>query len=465
MGIFSAWFALPSRGGSQGRRLSALVLACLFVAARPEQPRLQPSVDLFADTSRMLTQRLRGVSPGLAKQPRTASGFPPPPSPGKPRMPPPHVMEPGVGLDALRAGHMPALLCQRVTGIDGKWGLLCKPLPPSNTTGMNETQVADAQNVARELANQAHMLNSPSRVKPKLHNAPEVYRWQDSSTFTYIQHKKHYYNVHYADSSALKIETGLDVCTLGPFVFYTRFGLITEAVSGRPGADLQGADGILGFGYTDLPRSASLIRTMTRRARPNWHLTQPSSMKLMSRTSFTVLSSVEQGELQLCGFDPAAVDDEVMWVPMVNLTGYGVNITSISYGGKELLELGERGQKARGTMGIFDTGSTCLNLPRGLFNGYYKSSLFDNFAALASTNPTLPIVITLNDRVRLEIPQSSWSEPWACTYPFTQSNVVLFGHHVFRAYMVSVCRHGLCMYMASVSRRKTCSCLLGLHGL
>jgi len=87
-------------------------------------------------------------------------------------------------------------------------------------------------------------------------------------------------------------------------------------------------------------------------------------------------------------------------------------------------------------MGIFDTGSTCLNLPRGLFNDYYKSSLFDNFAALASTNPTLPMVITLNDRVRLEIPQSSWSEPWACTYPFTQDNVVLFGHHVFRAYMV-----------------------------
>jgi len=45
-----------------------------------------------------------------------------------------------------------------------------------------------------------------------------------------------------------------------------------------------------------------------------------------------------------------------MWVPMVNLTGYGVNITSIMYGGKELLELGPRGLPAGGTMGIFDTG-------------------------------------------------------------------------------------------------------------
>ena len=54
--------------------------------------------------------------------------------------------------------------------------------------------------------------------------------------------------------------------------------------------------------------------------------------------------------------DPAAADGEVMWVPMVNLTGYGVNITSIMYGGKELLELGPRGLPAGGTMGIFDTG-------------------------------------------------------------------------------------------------------------
>jgi hypothetical protein len=165
-----------------------------------------------------------------------------------------HGMEPGVGLDAMRTGHMPALLCERVTGIDGKWGLLCKPLPASNTTGMNETEIQNSQRIARELAEQAHMLNAPNKATPVMHRIPAVYHWQDSTSFTYIQHKKHYYNVQYADSSALKIETGLDVCELGPFRFYTRVGLITEAVSGRPGADLQGADGILGFGYTDLPR-------------------------------------------------------------------------------------------------------------------------------------------------------------------------------------------------------------------
>ena len=413
----------PAHGAA--RLLGVLAWACLVDQARPEQPgrpHLQRPTSSFSAPAR--------GSSGAHRLQLKVGELPQVPSQGK------QPMEPGVGFDAMRGLRMPALMCQRVTGIDGKWGLLCKPLPPSNTTGMNETQVAASQRIARQLAEQARQLNSPAKGALVMHREPAVYHWEDSSTFTYIQHKKHFYNVHYADSSALKIETGLDVCALGPFRFYTRFGLITEAVSGRPGADLQGADGILGFGYTDLPRSASLMKTLTRHSRPNWKLTQPDSMRLMKNNSFTVLSSITQGELHLGGYDPAAADGEVMWVPMVNLTGYGVNITSIMYGGKELLELGSRGLLAGGTMGVFDTGSTCLNLPRGLFNNYYKSSLFDNFAALASTNPTLPIVITLNGRVRLEIPQSSWSEPWACTYPFTQSNVVLFGHHVFRAYMV-----------------------------
>jgi hypothetical protein len=219
------------RGGKASTRcLLAFALSCHFAPIQPEKPSLQRPVRLFAE----------------AKSPV--------PMQGKKAQ---HGMEPGVGLDAMRTGHMPALLCERVTGIDGKWGLLCKPLPASNTTGMNETEIQNSQRIARELAEQAHMLNAPNKATPVMHRIPAVYHWQDSTSFTYIQHKKHYYNVQYADSSALKIETGLDVCELGPFRFYTRFGLITEAVSGRPGADLQGADGILGFGYTDLPRRST----------------------------------------------------------------------------------------------------------------------------------------------------------------------------------------------------------------
>mmetsp|Transcript_36907 Transcript_36907/g.83214 ORF Transcript_36907/g.83214 Transcript_36907/m.83214 type:complete len:595 (-) Transcript_36907:840-2624(-) len=331
-------------------------------------------------------------------------------------------------------GNMPALVCQRVNGVDGKWGLLCKPLPPTNTSGENSTDVQAAQRIADELARQAAVLK-PTRAR-HLHLTPAVYQWQASSTFTYIRNKKHFYNVHYADASALKIKTGLDVVELGPYRFYSRFGLIEEAVSGRPGADLQGADGILGFGYTDLPRSASLMKTITRRRRPSWNITQPPSFPILRRNIFSVLSSSTAGELQLGGYDRQSYEGDIMWTRMVNLTGYGVKIISVQYAGRELLELGPKGKHFGGILGVFDTGSTCLEMPRGLFKGYYLSSLFDNFASLASGNPTLPIIVLLEGGVKLEIPQNVWSEPWGCTNPFESDNLMLFGHHFFRAYMV-----------------------------
>ena len=231
-------------GGAAGRLLGVLgFMASLAAQAQPGRPMLPH----LPQPTRVFAAPPAGGAHGGAHQLQLKGGEPLPGEHGRQQLQP---AEPGVGLDAIRGGHMPALMCQRVTGIDGKWGLLCKPLPPSNTTGMNETQVAASQEIARQLAEQARELNSPAKGAPVLHSEPAVYHWEQSSTFTYIQHKKHFYNVHYADSSALKIETGLDVCALGPFRFYTRFGLITEAVSGRPGADLQGADGILGFGYT-----------------------------------------------------------------------------------------------------------------------------------------------------------------------------------------------------------------------
>ena len=244
-------------GWGAGRLLGVLAFMASLAAqaqpGHPERPHLPRPARVFSAPP--------AVAHG-AHQLVLKGGEPPlPPAPGEHGRQQLQPAEPGVGLDAIRGGHMPALMCQRVTGIDGKWGLLCKPLPPSNTTGMNETQVAASQKIARQLAQQARRLNSPAKGAPVMHREPAVYHWEASSTFTYIQHKKHFYNVHYADSSALKIETGLDVCSIGPFRFYTRFGLITEAVSGRPGADLQGADGILGFGYTVPACVCACVRT------------------------------------------------------------------------------------------------------------------------------------------------------------------------------------------------------------
>lgn len=289
------------------------------------------------------------------------------------------------------------------------------------------------QALASDVARQAKRLMLES---PPLHRVSDMYRWERSSTFVFVSNKRHYYNVHYADSSALKIKTGQDIVGIGPFRVMSRFGLIEEAVSGMPGADLQGADGILGFGYSDWRRSASLMKTLTRHSRPSWKIEQPPSWPILDKNVFSVVTSEKAGELQLGGWDPNAVDGEVKWTNMVNSTGYGILIVSLKYNGVELMDLGNAGKKRGGVMGVMDTGSTCMEVPRGLFNGYYKTSLFDNFAARASLNPSYDLEVTLAGGEVLKIPQMVWSEPWGCTNPFEADNVFLFGHHVFKAFMV-----------------------------
>jgi hypothetical protein len=131
-------------------------------------------------------------------------------------------------------GNMPELVCQRVPDQHGRMGMLCKPVPAVvNGTHVDEsTTAAIAAQVAEDVAKQARML-AIRASPPTLHLAPSVYQWQFSSTFRYIPSKKHFYNVKYADNSALVIKTGEDVVHIGPYNVYTRFGLIECAPTTR----------------------------------------------------------------------------------------------------------------------------------------------------------------------------------------------------------------------------------------
>lgn len=116
----------------------------------------------------------------------------------------------------------PAMVCSQVYGMDGKAGLLCKPLPSQNVSalgGVDSTSVAVKQ-LADDVAKQAKILGAEGaggREGPALHMEPAVYSWQKSSSFVFVSNKRHYYNVHYADASALKIKTGQDFIMLGPY--------------------------------------------------------------------------------------------------------------------------------------------------------------------------------------------------------------------------------------------------------
>ncbi len=105
--------------------------------------------------------------------------------------------------------------------------MLCKPVPTiiNGSTLDSTSKALIAAQVAEDVAKQARMLDIHASA-PTLHLAPSVYQWQSSSTFKYIPSKKHFYNVKYADNSALVIKTGEDIVHLGPYSVYTRFGLI-----------------------------------------------------------------------------------------------------------------------------------------------------------------------------------------------------------------------------------------------
>ena len=81
----------------------------------------------------------------------------------------------------------------------------------------------------------------------------------------------------------------------------TRLGFIQTCNS----ATFNHVDGILGFGWYGLNRSASLLKTLSQPSRPGWDLTQTRGFTPMPR-KFAFLANETAGELQLGGYDPSA---------------------------------------------------------------------------------------------------------------------------------------------------------------
>ncbi len=69
------------------------------------------------------------------------------------------------------------------------------------------------------------------------------------------------------------------------------------------------------------------------------------------------------GELQLGGYDPESIAEPMQLYPMAGFA-YGVNITSIKFGGTELLNFAPDNDAY---VGEFDSGTTCILLRKLLF--------------------------------------------------------------------------------------------------
>ncbi len=141
---------------------------------------------------------------------------------------------------------------------------------------------------------------------------------------------------------------------------------------------------------------------------------------------------------------------------MLNDTGYGVAVSSITYNGVQIIDWTDQ-YKGSGLLSILDTGSSCIMLPNSTYNGTYKRSPFSAFEEASTSEPGLELDITFGvcnqhceaswnahmpesttERCckNFTIPAKRWMYPGGCVQPFNDMNVLILGDPVFRSMLV-----------------------------
>jgi len=151
----------------------------------------------------------------------------------------------------------------------------------------------------------------------------------------------------YADNTHLKGFQSRDVVQLGDFFVDTKFGSITDCNS----PDFNNVDGILGFGmpvqHQAAPPPPSGIGAMMAGGGGDgptvtlplpllFGLTDPAvknSAKnhVLSRRAFSFMSTDNAAEIQLGGYDPAAVDGRMFLTPSITMNDYVVVSLSLKF--------------------------------------------------------------------------------------------------------------------------------------
>ena len=126
---------------------------------------------------------------------------------------------------------------------------------------------------------------------------------------------------------------------------------------------------------------------------------------------------------------------------MLNESGYGVAITSVTCGGQELLNFTDL-SPYRYTVGFLDSGAACMSIPDGVFAqgggvDTYKASPFAKLQRQALEGVMLPpLVYTLRDGGTIEIPGEEWGGAKGCSTGFKEDNIMILGTPTFRHYLV-----------------------------
>jgi hypothetical protein len=149
---------------------------------------------------------------------------------------------------------------------------------------------------------------------------------------------------------------------------------------------------------------------------------EPKNFVPMPR-KFAFAANEEIGELQLGGFDRSSTVEDMQMFPMAGFA-YGVNVTSIKFGGLELLDF-DAGHDAY--VGEFDSGTTCILLPNSTVNGTFQRSPFEKLLDAQNRGEAHPLVYTIGGKT-FEIAYEECVEP--------ASKAMILGDPWFRKWIV-----------------------------
>jgi hypothetical protein len=150
-----------------------------------------------------------------------------------------------------------------------------------------------------------------------------------------------------------------------------------------------------------------------------------------------------KAEIQLGGYDPAAVEGQLLLTPSISKNDYTVVALSLKFGKTELLEFVPSNPRLRYLPAIMDSGTSCLVMPDSRLSGLLKTSPYGKWKHLVKNTHAPAVKSSFHLNIAGTIFEISYDDWWlqvsnqSCVQkapPGFQG--MLVGDVLFRRYLV-----------------------------
>mmetsp|Transcript_29376 Transcript_29376/g.68123 ORF Transcript_29376/g.68123 Transcript_29376/m.68123 type:complete len:502 (-) Transcript_29376:55-1560(-) len=222
-----------------------------------------------------------------------------------------------------------------------------------------------------------------------------------SASSTYHGYPERSFFLKFGDRSQMRGFTALEYVQLGDYRALSPIGIITD------GSGFEGADGILGMGCRKEEHAHHVFEPLL------WAMTDPKNPHSNARQlqrQFSFFSTDDAAELQLGGYDPAALDGEMTFMHSLSGEAFVVPVTSLTFGATESTAteiLVFQGTPTH-LPSLLDSGASCLVLPGTTLGGQLAASPWDTFSkAWDHADAGYAFWITISGK-KFKIPFDKW---------------------------------------------------------